>query len=98
MKTKKQLKAKPAPANPAPKPQIPTMLGALRRQRETFRNLLDAAEQKLAPVLRPASAYAGEAQAPLAEGAPLAEQLHESINIIASQNARLRDITNRMEL
>jgi hypothetical protein len=92
-------KLKPAPVvAPEPKPQIPTMLRALRRERETARTLIEALEAKLAPVLRPNGGVMGSAAETFSEAAPVAQVLGESVSIFAALNARLRDITGRVEL
>jgi len=83
---------------PEPKPQIPTMLQALRREREKARALVDALEAKLASVLRPSSDVLGVATEAIPDAAPVAQSLCESVGIFASLNARLRDITGRVEL
>jgi len=90
---------KPTPAvRPEPKPQIPTMLQALRRQREQARGLVEALEAKLAPVLRPSTDVLAAGVEGVADAAPVAQAINETVAIFATLNARLRDITARVEL
>lgn len=99
MTNKKKLKQKLTPAMTVEqKPQIPTMLAALRREREKARANVDALELKLAPVLRPVAGVVGSATEAFPDAAPVAQALAESVSIIAALNARLREITGRVEL
>lgn len=81
-----------------PKPQIPTMLQALRREREKARSFIDALEAKLTPVLRPQTDVPVSVSEGFGDAAPMAQLLCESVGIIAALNARLRSITGRVEL
>ena len=97
----KNLKPKPAgkvATLPEPKPQIPAMMQALRRQRENARALIDGLETKLSPVLRPGSGALAGVSDSFSEATPLTEQLTETISVMSLLNARLRDITARLEL
>lgn len=97
-KTKNGKKTTVAAPKPEPKPQIPTMLAALRREREKARANVDALEAKLNPVLRPATDALTFATEGISDAAPVAQALAESVGIIAALNARLRDITGRVEV
>jgi hypothetical protein len=95
LKPGEMLKAAPTPEA---KPQIPTMLNALRREREKARGLVDALEAKLGPVLRTACTPVGAAVEAVPDAAPVAQAISESVSIFALLNARLREITGRIEL
>ena len=78
--------------------EIPAMMQALRRQRENARALIDGLETKLSPVLRPGSGALAGVSDSFSEATPLTEQLTETISVMSLLNARLRDITARLEL
>ena len=100
MSTKKQTAKTEAAVAIQPKPQIPTMLAALRREREKARLLLEALESKLAPVMRAADEI--PTGIPISvrwdKAAPIVETLDESVNIFAALNARIKDVTARLEI
>ena len=101
MKHLKLMKRKRQPAqSPAatPKAQIPTMLAALRREREKARTFVDALESKLAPVLNQQSDVLAAVREDASEAAPVAQSLCESVDIFAALNARLKSIIRRVEL
>jgi hypothetical protein len=82
----------------AKKPQIPTMLAAVRRQLTTYLAQTEVLETKLAPVMRPGEVRSDGAKAALASAAPVAEVLAEYAGALAALNARMKDVLERLEV
>jgi hypothetical protein len=99
MKTTAKNKSTTEPAAPAqPKPQIPTMLAAVRRALAVYQTNVEVLETRLASVMRPGEVRSDGAKSVLTSAAPVAESLAECAGAMVALNARIRDILARLEI
>lgn len=98
MTTKKTVKKVEAAAPVQPKPQIPTMLAAVRRALAIYQTNTEVLEARLASVMRPGEVRSDGAKAALSAAAPVAEALSEYAAVITALNARVKDVMARLEV
>ncbi len=81
-----------------PKPQIPTMLAAIRRALAVYQANTEVLEARLASVMRPGEVRTDGAKPTLTSAAPVAELLSEYAGVLAALNARVKDVMTRLEI
>ena len=93
---KKTAAETPVPAQP--KPQIPTMLAAVRRELAKYQAHTEVLEVRLACIMRPGEVRSDGPKPTLSSAAPVAEALSEYAGVMAALNARVKDVLNRLEV
>ena len=87
------------PAAPLqPKPQIPTMLAAIRRELAKYQANTEVLEARLASVMRPGEVRCDGAKPTLSSAAPVAEAMSEYVGVMVALNARVKDVMARLEI
>jgi hypothetical protein len=81
-----------------PKPQIPSMLAAIRRALAAYQANTEVLEARLACVMRPGEVRSDGAKPALTSAAPVAETLSEYAGVMAALNARVKDVLARLEI
>lgn len=81
-----------------PKPQIPSMLAAIRRALVVYQANTEVLEARLAPVMRPGEVRADGPKPAMSLAAPVAESLSEYAGVLVALNARVKDVMTRLEL
>jgi hypothetical protein len=81
-----------------PKPQIPTMLAAIRRELAKYQANTEVLEARLACVMRPGEVRTDGAKPALSSAAPVAEALSEYAGVMVALNARVKDVMARLEI
>jgi hypothetical protein len=95
-KAKKAASDTPVPVQP--KPQIPSMLAAIRRELAKYQANTEVLEARLASVMRPGEVRTDGAKPTLTSAAPVAELLSEYAGVLAALNARVKDVMTRLEI
>jgi hypothetical protein len=90
--------AVPEPVAVQPKPQVPTMLAAIRRELAKCQANIEVLEARLACVMRPGEVRSDGAKPALTSAAPVAETLSEYAGVMAALNARVKDVLARLEI
>jgi hypothetical protein len=81
-----------------PKPQIPSMLAAIRRELAKCQANTEVLEARLTCVMRPGEVRSDGAKPTLTSAAPVAETLSEYAGVMAALNARVKDVLARLEV
>lgn len=82
----------------ATKPQVPTMLAAIRRELTKYQANTEVLEARLACVMRPGEIRTDGPKPPLTSAAPVAETLAEYAGVLSALNARTKDVLERLEI
>ena len=98
MKAPKKKSASEPAVLAQPKPQIPTMLAAIRRELAKYQASIEVLETRLACVMRPGEVRSDGAKPVMTSAAPLAEALSEYAGALTAFNARLKDVLGRLEV
>lgn len=91
-------KEKEATAIAQPKPQIPSMVAAVRREVSKLAANVEVIETRLVGVMRPGEVRADGVKVAMSSAAPVAESLAEFAGALAAYNARLKDVLARLEV
>lgn len=81
-----------------PKPQIPSMLAAIRRELTKYTANTEVLEARVACVMRPGEIRSDGPKAVLSSAAPIAEALAEFVGVLVQLNARHKDVLARLEI
>jgi hypothetical protein len=80
------------------KPQVPSMLAAVRRELTKYQANTEVLEARLTCLMRPGEIRTDGPKPPLTSAAPVAELLAEYAGVLAALNARMKDVLERLEI